>query len=598
MRALSLAVLISISVLYSLNTRAQVGIAINCADGWWASCCRCGNCLTVDPPPAYGFCRECHLLCPNCRKTLGDLAAALEKLKAKNRALKEAYDAFEKSYGENLENYVKGYENLYGEEGTGTLSGLTSTLGKFASSYASVVSNATGVTNFAKAVTTSIQLYQSSSAGDAAINSGGGLLDVANSQWGMRAISDLITNEAGDKMVRQLNAGVPFEKAVNDFFNNADCFPDTPAKWKDISNAGEWAGLALDIYGYAYANQDLWDNLGDISESVENMDDATAQMSRISDSIVKNVDLMICIRETQDSLNSGGLGMIRNENSLMASTRPFIGNSESTHFGFSSFDSLMLIDRESLKSALAQSGQLLKLTKAMVKSMEKDVITPLVPWLTKKWSTLKKGPSILLLQKAKKGIQAMLPVIEKIKTMAPSIETLLRNAVLGYEVDHINAVSPGNELTEKWQIAPNSKIKAGKGRMAFNFPGGTTWRVEFWKGKDYITSYSSVNPHPFHELDPGSYDIDLNHIKVNNVTIGNGNETRMKYGILHIVNNERWEIYTANKANYLTSGLEPVKMPMVPGTYVINMLGKDHTITITDRLTVRFELPNPRLKYE
>lgn len=602
MRALVFAVLISISIFHSLNSRAQVGIAIKCAEGWWASCCICSNCLVVDPPPAMGYCRHCNLLCPKCRKDLGDLQTALEKLKAKNRALKSAYDAYEKGYSEDLENYVKGYEDLYGKEGDWTISGLNSNFGKFAASYAAVMSNATGVTNLAKALSTSLQLYQSSSAGDFAINGSGGLLDVANSQWGMIGITSLIAETHADKLVTQLNNGVPVEKALNDFLKNAQFFPDTPWKLKDVSNAGEFAGLALDLYGFGYSVQDIWDNLGNISESAGNMDIATEQMARISDSIVKNVNIMTCIRETLDSLNSGGLGMTGNANSLMAASNGFSRFSSSTYFAFTASDTILQLDRASIKSALAESDKLRKLTKSMVKRMEKDIIAPLVPWLTQKWSRLKKAQAILLLQKCKKGVQAMQPELNKALAMAKSLEELLKNAVTGYELDYVIGPSTNagtiNEPGEKWKTIPNSKVKAGMGRMAFTFPKGIYWRMEFYKGDKYITNYNSGDTYKFYELEPGTYNIELNYVRVNDVSIANGNETIMKSGVLQIVNNDRWELYTANKKKYLTSGNKPIKMAMIPGTYVVNILDKDYTVTVGDRMTVRFEVPNPLLMDE
>jgi hypothetical protein len=586
------------------NATAQVGIKISCADGWWAQCCRCANCLQVDPPPAYGYCRDCHLLCAKCRKDMGDLQAALEKLKAKNRALKDAYDAFEKQFSGNQETFVKGYEDLYGKEGDYTLSGLNSNLGKFASSYAAVMSNASGTTNLYKALSTSLQLYQSSSPGDAGINAAGGLLDVANSEWGMQRLVEFLADAAADKLVSQLSNGIPLDKAMADFMKNANCFPDTPWKLKDVSNAGEWAGLALDIYGYAYSIQDVWDNLGDISESAINMDIATEQMSKISDSIVKNVDLMICIRETQDSLKSGNLGLINNNNPFIAASRRFNYTAESTRFGSLPWDSIMQMNRESLKTALAQTKQLLDLVTTIKKQMEKEIIAPLIPWLTKKHTRLKKNIAILLLQKARKAVQAMPAQLERVKTLSQSIEDLLKNAVTGYEVNYMKEstsfdnVGRINIPAEKWTMVPNPKIKAGMGRMPFNYPQGIEWRVEFYKGTDYLYSHSSSGSTRFYDLQPGTYDINLNSVLVKNVTIGNGIETIMKYGVLIIMNNEHWELYSADRKTYFTSGNKAVKRAMVPGVYVLNIYGKDYNIAITDKVTVRFEVPNPYLKYE
>src|SRR5687768_13707935 len=64
-------------------------------EGWAALCCNCANCLVIDPPPALGTCRHCHLLCPDCRKKLGDLDKAWENLRDKNRSLLDKMNSYQ-----------------------------------------------------------------------------------------------------------------------------------------------------------------------------------------------------------------------------------------------------------------------------------------------------------------------------------------------------------------------------------------------------------------------------------------------------------------------------------------------------------------------
>lgn len=603
------------AILSPIITKAQADTV--CSANWWAICCKCKtNCLIVKPLPAFGYCRECNLLCPDCNRKLGNLNDALEKLKGRNRGLKEAYDAHEESYAKASQKYDATREKIYGNEsGEWTASGLTGSLGKFSGAAFGVLSNTTGATNAFKTVSNAVSIYQTSGTSDAMMNGTGTVIDLFTSSGYIKNIlvDEIFKNDV-DKMYRQMRNGTSVDQVMKNF--NHDLVPNTPYNLDEVMKGADFAGFLMDVYGYYSATKELFNDISHIQDYLFRMNAAMKEMKKISDSIVKNVELMICIRETLDSLNSGGLGSRSSkEFSNMYAVNMIIPASSSALFSkyfslaienplhISLYDTSWQMDEIKITSAFNQLKKLNGLLTIMMKRINKEILPPLIPWITNRREELKPAVLLQLLQRAKKSISVLITDLGKAKDLTQPIIENIETATNGYEINYLSDISntsatgahveKGSGGTDKWTIKSNTKIKGELGRVNMNFPRGVEWSIDFSTTENkFITNRSSYSKHqPFYDVVPGNYNLTLNHITIENVSVEKGKETKLKTGFLHIISTRPWEIYSESKEKYYTSGNKPVKMALPAGRYLLNFEGKDYRVMIGEGAYVKFEIP-------
>ena len=610
------ALLISAGIIFAVFfiptiTAAQVGIQISCADGWWTDCCKCRNCLLVDPRPAFGYCRHCKLLCPACRKELGDLNQAIEKLKGRNKGLTEAYKAYQKDYAGQQEKLDSVMASTFGDDTKGMSERLNSNYGKHNLAMANVLSDFSGANLATKLVTDAISVSQSSGAGEAGTNVGGTLVDILDSDRVMGGLTNELITNASNKMVDDIKKGMLPDQAIRNFNREASF---TNMYSKGVKFAG-FIDFGLDIYSWAKATQQLFDDLSNMKEHATNAGIAQDEMKKITDELLKNRALIDCIKETQDSLKSGGIGVKRfpltgpafASKFLIGFLVPGFSNSSPGYlYQNKTLPTGWQIDTVKLNTALFQLKKLNDMLKPMLTHFEKEIFPPFIPWTLNRFQELKRPALVKLLQRVKPQLNILIGKESPLKNLTGSIEENIQDLVTGYEMDYLSnssdkpqpvvadeANASGNS---KLEMRPNQKIKPGYSRLAVNFPAGVDWDFDIYTPENkFIINRSSRGKQNFHDVPPGMYTIKLNTVPVENIQAEAGKETRIKAGILNIMSYGSWSIYDETKNKFYTSGNKPQRLALPPGTYQLKFEDTYHRITIVNKVIVKFELPVPFL---
>lgn len=582
-----------------------------CAANWWTRCCKCEKCLVVDPLPSFGYCRECTLLCPDCRKELGDLNKAWEDLRNKNRVLLERMKVYQNEANRHNSRLTDALVKTYGQESGGwnkpstwNLSGFNSSVGRFTVAAANVVSDFGGGLGVGLLFNT-LSTIQSVNALELEGNISQTIIDILTDEEIIEIFTDAEINGAARKLMdafkrRQL------EPPIN-LFNQ-----QVRLRHREMVNKfAKGVNVVANLYGLITAGADLISNLTDIYDNYKARERSEAEREKLQDAIVKNADLMLCIKETQDSLKNGGLGFKKNLYVNFYAVKMLLGFflskisykdlSYSVINQHSENSSYWEIDTIIIKSAITQLKKQDALLKTMITDFFEKVIPPLVPWILNRQEELKAPDQLKLLQMAKKHLNKLMTDGRQIKNLSELITQNLGSAVTGYEIDYMTDNSNNFEIIsradsatgsiDKWKTTPNEKIKGEFGRVNMNFPAGVDWSVDFYTlENNYVTNRSIFSKHKmFHDLTPGNYNITLNHVKIENVPVEKGKEVRLEAGILNIITREPWQLYNESKEKYYTSGIKPVKFALPVGRYILNFEGKDYRVVIKDRATVKFE---------
>lgn len=85
---------------------------------------------------------------------------------------------------------------------------------------------------------------------------------------------------------------------------------------------------------------------------------------------------------------------------------------------------------------------------------------------------------------------------------------------------------------------------------------------------------------------PGSYDIEVNKIRVNGVPVEKGNDTRIKAGIIHITTAASWTLYDESKQKVLINSYSHQPRGLPVGRYTLTIMNQDQNIEIKDGETV------------
>ena len=134
--------------------------------------------------------------------------------------------------------------------------------------------------------------------------------------------------------------------------------------------------------------------------------------------------------------------------------------------------------------------------------------------------------------------------------------------------------------TNKWEIIKgNAKISTGN--LFVTLPKGTEWDMTIYAtGTTKVLSNTSLKTS--FTLQPGSYDLEINHIKIMGVPVEKGNKTRLKAGVLHIEDPIAWTLYDSEKQMVLINSLAAETRGLPSGKYKLSINGHDHDIVIED----------------
>jgi hypothetical protein len=599
--------------------------------------------VLIDAKPRMpGDCRDCHLLCVDCRAEMGDLNQKLEELKQKNRAFNKAYQKIDDDLEASNQKFYKALTNITGEQdgskGCCSLEGLSGSLGNFSSSLLGFASNFTGTGK-----TTRLIDKKWFATGGTIVSNGAGIYGTASgrSNYNSNAgIADEVANWTGISMDfltsdfwKWLNETlktmdeIGVTSMIEDFFNfkrfNIDQSPVYKLTPADIEGLGRIA-LLSDIWSLARSSYILVNDLTDLWSSYTAASDAERELQKILDEILYNNALMACIRETQDFLNKGGPKVIRTGNkvswgmavSLIAPAIISSNHKSLTTFSKNDFfKSRFIIDEVKLKSAISTLKQLINVEKQNETVFAKKIFPAFFPWITGKWKNYEPRTLIQRLQKAKEPFQNLSRKCDEMTRLYRSIKTDLQyvviferqisdgsdniqNSPLSEYTDGFYLAGHENETenisTEKWLLASNKKIPADKGSLNLIFPANVEWSVDILTSENkFYTNRSSYSKHTSYDLAPGNYNFRFNSIPIENVPVEKGKETRFRLGILNIISKGTWNLSDESKKKYYTSGNKPVKMAFPVGTYQFTFEEKTYRIQIKEGVVLKFDLRKP-----
>lgn len=150
-----------------------------------------------------------------------------------------------------------------------------------------------------------------------------------------------------------------------------------------------------------------------------------------------------------------------------------------------------------------------------------------------------------------------------------------------------NEATTGNEnTTDKWVINKVNE-KSDNGKLFVTLPEGTEWDITIYTaGSSKVLSNTMLQKE--FTLSPGSYDLEINHIRIKGVPVEKGNNTRLKAGVLHIPNKTPWTLYDEAKQKVLINRSSTEARGLPVGKYKLTIKGQDHDIEIKDGKTVEY----------
>src|SRR5688572_20750488 len=111
--------------------------------------------------------------------------------------------------------------------------------------------------------------------------------------------------------------------------------------------------------------------------------------------------------------------------------------------------------------------------------------------------------------------------------------------------DQKEKTTVNENTTDKWVI---NKVNAttDNGKLFITLPEGTEWDITIYTaGSSKVLSNTMLQTS--FALQPGLYDLEINHIWIKGVPVEKGNHTRLKAGMLYILNKTPWTLYDEAK---------------------------------------------------
>ncbi len=149
------------------------------------------------------------------------------------------------------------------------------------------------------------------------------------------------------------------------------------------------------------------------------------------------------------------------------------------------------------------------------------------------------------------------------------------------QIDTSKKINPGN--SDKWEIIKEN-TKSSTGKLFVTLPKGTEWDMTIYAaGTTKVLSSTSLKTS--FTLQPGTYDLEINKIRITGVPVEKGNNTRLKAGVLHMTTIDSWTLYDEPKKIVLINSLSPQERGLPIGNYKLTLLGQVQDIEIKDEGT-------------
>ncbi len=140
---------------------------------------------------------------------------------------------------------------------------------------------------------------------------------------------------------------------------------------------------------------------------------------------------------------------------------------------------------------------------------------------------------------------------------------------------------------EKLETKPNSSLKGSTGRVYLDLPADVECVIFIYNAGTNKEITGTTRDRQFY-LAPGKYDVDVSSVKMEEIEVQKGMDTRIKAGILNVSSPPAWALYDETKKIRITGASKSQKIGLPVGNYQLQMSGSFQPVTIKDGETVNF----------
>ena len=146
--------------------------------------------------------------------------------------------------------------------------------------------------------------------------------------------------------------------------------------------------------------------------------------------------------------------------------------------------------------------------------------------------------------------------------------------------------APLNKM-EKYEMNTNSSLTGTTGRVYLNLAADVECVVFIYNPGTNKEITGTTKDRSFY-LAPGKYDIKVSSVKMEEIDVEKGMDTRIKAGILNVSSPSAWALYDENKKIRITASSGAKKIGLPIGNYQLQMNGSFRPVTINDGETINF----------
>ncbi len=146
------------------------------------------------------------------------------------------------------------------------------------------------------------------------------------------------------------------------------------------------------------------------------------------------------------------------------------------------------------------------------------------------------------------------------------------------QIDTPKKPNPGE--SDKWEIIKGSP-KAIKSKLFVSLPADAHWDMTIYAAGSKKVLSNTLLKKEFSLL-PGSYDVEINKIRITGVPVEKGNNTRIKAGVLHITTPDAWTLYDETHQTVLINTYAEQKRGLPVGKYILSINNQVQAIEIKD----------------
>ena len=147
------------------------------------------------------------------------------------------------------------------------------------------------------------------------------------------------------------------------------------------------------------------------------------------------------------------------------------------------------------------------------------------------------------------------------------------------QIDIPKKINPGD--SDKWEII-KGKPMSTKSKLFVSLPEDSQWDMKIYAaGSNKVLSNTLLKKEFL--LLPGSYDVEINKIRITGVPVEKGNDTRLKAGVLHITTPDSWTLYDETHQTVLINTYAEQKRGLPVGKYILVINNQTQAIEIKDK---------------